>query len=77
MTSTKPVRKNASYSIRDNLDLDSNITEESDRHSQKQNSSKISTDERRMISTKPVPMNANFSIRSNFEISLITIDLRD
>jgi hypothetical protein len=35
MISIKPVRKNANSSIRDNLDSDSNVTEESDPHSEK------------------------------------------
>jgi hypothetical protein len=67
MISIKPVRKNANASIRDNLDLDSNVTEESDPHSMKHFSPKTSTDEGRMISIKPVLTNANPSIRDNLD----------
>jgi hypothetical protein len=49
MISTKRVIKNACFSIRDNLDPDSNVTEESDVQSEKQFSPKTSTDEGRMI----------------------------
>jgi hypothetical protein len=53
-----------------NLDLDSNVTEESDPQSAKQHSSKTSTNEgRRMISTKPVPKKAFFSIRHNLDLN--------
>jgi hypothetical protein len=58
---------NASFSIPDNLDLDSNVTEESDRHKANDLSPRNATDEGRMISTKPVLMNASFSIRNNFD----------
>jgi hypothetical protein len=51
MISTSPVSWKASFSIRDNLDPDSNATEESDRHSVKHISPKTSTDEGIMIST--------------------------
>jgi hypothetical protein len=54
MISIKPIRQNAAHSIRDNLDPDSNVTEESDSHSKKQLESKNSTDEGIMISTKPL-----------------------
>jgi hypothetical protein len=54
MISTTRVPKNASISIRDNLDPDSNVTEESDLHPEKHLSPKTSTDEGRMMSTKPV-----------------------
>jgi hypothetical protein len=39
MISTKPVVKKASFLIRDNLDPDSNVTEESDPHLEKHASS--------------------------------------
>jgi hypothetical protein len=42
MISTKPVRVNAHFSIRDNLKLDSNVTEESDPHEEKRFAFKIS-----------------------------------
>jgi hypothetical protein len=67
MISTKPVSLNADPSIRDNLEPDSNVTEESDLLQEKHSSPKTSTDERIMISTKPVPINARFSIRDNLE----------
>jgi hypothetical protein len=50
-----------------NLDPDSNITEESDSHSEKHSSPMTSTDEGIMISIKPVPRNASFSIRANLD----------
>jgi hypothetical protein len=67
MISTKSISENAYTSIPDNLDLDSNITEESDLHEKKEPSLKISTDTGRIISTKPVPLNADFSIRDNLD----------
>jgi hypothetical protein len=58
---------NACVSIRDNLDPDSNITEESDLQSEKHHPPKISTDEGIMISIKTVPENAALSIRDNLD----------
>jgi hypothetical protein len=58
---------NASFSIRDNIDPDSNITEESDLHWAKILSHMTSTNEGRVISIKPVPMNASFSSRDNID----------
>jgi hypothetical protein len=46
---------------------DSNVTEESDRQSEKHLSPKTSTDEGITISTKPVSWNASFSIRDNLD----------
>jgi hypothetical protein len=63
MISIKPVLRNVDSSIRDNLDPDSNRTEESDLHPEKHRSSKNSTDEGIMVSTKRVSRNALFSIR--------------
>jgi hypothetical protein len=57
MISTKPVSLNVSFSIRDSLDLDSNLTEERDPHSEKHSSLKMSPDERRMNSSKPISLN--------------------
>jgi hypothetical protein len=54
MILTKPVFLNASFSIRDNFDPVSNVTDESDPHQEKQFSPKSSTDEGRIISTKLV-----------------------
>jgi hypothetical protein len=47
--STKPILRNAHFSLRGNLDLDSNGIEESDPHSEKHFSLRTSTDEGRMI----------------------------
>jgi hypothetical protein len=54
MISIKPVRRNALLSIRDNLDPDSNVIEESDPQSEKHPSPKTSTDAGRMTLFKPV-----------------------
>jgi hypothetical protein len=67
MISIKKVPMNAFFPIRDNLDADSNVTEESDLHPEKHLTPKTSTDEGRMILTKPVPRNTSVSIRSNFD----------
>jgi hypothetical protein len=48
------LQRNASFSIRDNFDADSNVTEENECHKEKNLSYKNSTDEGRMISIKPV-----------------------
>jgi hypothetical protein len=50
-----------------NFDPDSNVTEESNLHSEKQLSPKSSTDAGRMISIKPVPLNGHPSIRDNLD----------
>jgi hypothetical protein len=67
MISIKPLPRNASPSIRDNLDSDSNATEGSDLQLQKHPSPKTSIDEGRMISTKPASLNAYLSIRDNLD----------
>jgi hypothetical protein len=67
MISTRPDPKNASFSIRDNRDSDSNMIEESDSHFQKPFSPKTSTDEGRMIAAKSVAMNATSPIRDNLD----------
>jgi hypothetical protein len=54
MISIKPVRANASDAIRDNLDPDSNATEESDLQLEKHFSPKTLIDEGITISIKPV-----------------------
>jgi putative lipase involved disintegration of autophagic bodies len=59
---------NAPFSIFDNLDPDSNSTEESESHQEKHLSPKISTDEGRMISIKPATLNAYRSIRDNLDL---------
>jgi hypothetical protein len=55
MISAKPVSLNACFSIRDNLQFDSNRSDESELHQGKHLSHKTSTDEGTIISTKPVP----------------------
>jgi hypothetical protein len=67
MLSIKPVLLNPPNLRRDNLDSDSNVTEENDPQSAKHLSPKISTDTRRMISTKSVSRNASISNRGNLE----------
>jgi hypothetical protein len=54
MISIKPVSSNAFSSVRDNLDPDSNLTEESDLHLEKYPQPKISTDAGILISIKPL-----------------------
>jgi hypothetical protein len=54
MISINPVTFNACFSIRDNLNPDSNVIEESDVHQAKHLVLKTSTDAGTMISTKPV-----------------------
>jgi hypothetical protein len=58
---------NASASIRDNTEFDSNVIEESDIHSAKHSPGKTSIAEGRIILTKPVHLNADFSIRDNLD----------
>jgi hypothetical protein len=49
-----PASQNSHFSICDNFDPDSNLSEESDPHEQKQPSPKISRDAGRTISINPV-----------------------
>jgi hypothetical protein len=67
MISIKPVSWNPSFSIGYLLDINSNLTEESDLHSEKHFSLKTSTDEAPMISIKRLLWNASFSIRDNLD----------
>jgi hypothetical protein len=67
MISTKRVPQKASFSIRDNLDPDLNVTDESDPHLEKQLSPNTSTDEGRTILIQPVLQNASFSIRDTLD----------
>jgi hypothetical protein len=53
--------------FRDNLDPDSNLAEESDLHSQKYPTPKVSDDARSTISTKSVARNVPASIPENVE----------
>jgi hypothetical protein len=68
---------NASASIGDNLDPDSNVTEESDPHRRKQLSSKISTDEGITILINPVLLNACLSIRDNLDLNSNVSEVSD
>jgi hypothetical protein len=63
MISTKPIQLNVHPSIRDNLNPDSNMTQESNMQSDKHITHKTSTDARTMISTKPARKNAHFLMR--------------
>jgi hypothetical protein len=72
--SINSVPANARFSIRDNLDSDSNLTSESELHFEKQSSPHISIDERITISSNPVPENVCFSIRANFDPDSIITD---
>jgi hypothetical protein len=67
MISIKPVALNASFSIRDNLDRDSIVTEESDLQSEKHSSPKTSTDEIIINSNKALKKYARFTIRDNLD----------
>jgi hypothetical protein len=75
MISNKPVRWKASLSIRDNLDPDSNATEESDSHLEKQFSPNNSTDAGMRTNSRSLFVNAINPIRDNFETFSITTDL--
>jgi hypothetical protein len=67
MISTRTVPTNAKLLIRDNLDPDSNVTEESDLHPEKQFSPNTPTDAGITISSRPISLNANPQIRDNLE----------
>jgi hypothetical protein len=67
MISIKPVPRNAFFSIRDNLDPDSNITEESDLQQRKHPSPKTSIDEGILTNFKPVCKNILFGICFSIE----------
>jgi hypothetical protein len=77
MISTKPLLMNVSSSIRDNLDFDSNGTEESNSHFEKQFAAKNSTELGMVINVRNVFRTAADSIPSNFDIFSITTDLMD
>jgi hypothetical protein len=68
---------NAIFSIRDNLESDSNVTEESDVQEEKHDSLKTSTDAGMVTNLRPVFENASDSIRSNLDLFSITTDLMD
>jgi hypothetical protein len=77
MISTKPIPQNAHGPIRDNLDLDSNVTEQSDPHPEKHLSPKTSIDAGKMISTKPLPQNELGAIRDNLVTDSNVTEERD
>jgi hypothetical protein len=74
MISINPVPQNAQSSIRDNREPDSKITEESDLHSEKQESPNDLTDEGRMRAFKRVEQNDLWPIRDNLERCSNAID---
>jgi hypothetical protein len=63
--------------IRDNLERDSNITEESDLQQEKQFILKTSTNAGIVINLRPLFMNAFDAIPSNFDTFSITTDSMD
>jgi hypothetical protein len=65
MTSIKPVPENAVISIRDNFDRDSNLTEESDLHPEKQLPPKNPTESGMVTNVRSVFPNVFGLIRSN------------
>jgi hypothetical protein len=75
MISIKPVPQNAFASIRDNLEPDSNVTEESEMHSEKQLSAKTSTDAGIWTNFKPVFENILVPRLSMFDSLSKTTDL--
>jgi hypothetical protein len=77
MISIKRVPLNTSFSICDNIDPDSNVTEESDAHKEKQFQPKNLTELGTLTNATPVFRNASESILSNSDLFSITIDLMD
>jgi hypothetical protein len=73
--SSNPVPANAPFSIRDNFDSDSIVTDESNPHSKKHSSPKISTDRGRATNRRLVFENILVSIRSNIDTFSKTCDL--
>jgi hypothetical protein len=65
--SVNRVLENAPLSICDNLELDSNVTDESKLHLKKQRSPKISTDDGITIFVNPLSLNAPLAIRDKLE----------
>jgi hypothetical protein len=72
--SINPVPQNAHFSIRDNLDPDSNGTEESERHTAKHLKPKTSTELGKVKNFRSVLENTSFSIFLNFDPISIPID---
>jgi hypothetical protein len=68
---------NAHPSIRDNRNLDSNVSEVNDPHRGRQHSPNNSTDARITSSIKPVSFNAQFSICDNLDLDSNVSDVSD
>jgi hypothetical protein len=64
-----PVRRNALLSVRDNLDLDLNMTDKNDLHLEKHPSPRILIDAGIIISTNPVSWKISFRIRGNLRLN--------
>jgi hypothetical protein len=75
MIPIKPVPRNTDFSIRDNLDSDSNVTQESDLHSKKHFQSRISSDAGKVTHLKRLLQNVSFPISFNFDTISNAIDL--
>jgi hypothetical protein len=75
MISIKPASLNAQFTISDNLDPDSNVTEESDLHLHKHSVFKTSTDAGIWTNFKPVFENIPLSICFNLEPFSKTTDV--
>jgi hypothetical protein len=60
MISINPVPMNPQTSIRDNFDPDSNVTEQSDRHSEKHLKPKTSTEPGKVTNLRSVSENVSF-----------------
>jgi hypothetical protein len=74
---SKPLQDNADSSIRCIFEFDSNVTDASELHSEKQDLHTTSTDPRLSMVIKPLPANADSSIRRNFEFDSNVTDVSD
>jgi hypothetical protein len=73
----KPLAANADSSIRCNFESDSNVTDTSNWHGEKQDVQSTSTDAGTIILFIPLSVNANSSIRCNFESDSNVTDTSD
>jgi hypothetical protein len=73
----RALSRNAHFSIRDNRESQSNVTEVSDLQKEKHASKSPSTDEGREMDVMALPRNAHFSIRDNFESHSNVTDVSD
>jgi hypothetical protein len=71
------VKRNASPSIRDNFDPDSNVIESSDLQEEKHDSQITSTDAGRRIDARQLGLNAHRSIRCNREFGSKMMEMRE